>query len=266
MKHGIRHLLLVTGLAGIIPASIPNAQANERRFTYTYESSTMSAGQAELEPWSTVRFQREDFYLRFDERLEFEMGLTDRLQMALYLNYEAVNLAGDSGWMQETAFSSVSAEWKWKLWDPLADPVGFALYFEPGLGPSEAEFEAKVIVDKQYRNLLLAANLVGEYELEFASPEVEREGLVQIDAGVARFLTPAFAAGLEFRADNILEGGELESSVVFAGPVLSYASKKWWIAATAPVQLVALRGASSGLLDLEHRERAELRILVGFHL
>lgn len=63
------------------------AAGSERRFAYTYESAVLGPEQIELEPWTTARIGRGDFYRRFDERLEFEIGLTERLQTSLYLNF-----------------------------------------------------------------------------------------------------------------------------------------------------------------------------------
>ncbi|HIA04409.1 MAG TPA: hypothetical protein EYN66_21370, partial [Myxococcales bacterium] len=40
--------------------------ANERHFTYIYETATLPAGTIELEPWVTMRMFRDDYYVRFD--------------------------------------------------------------------------------------------------------------------------------------------------------------------------------------------------------
>src|SRR5262245_5114486 len=68
----------------------PRAEANERHFTYTYETAVLPQGAKELEFWTTPRLGREDYFARFDQRLEFEVGLTNRLQTSVYLNMDAV--------------------------------------------------------------------------------------------------------------------------------------------------------------------------------
>src|SRR3954462_8025614 len=92
------------------------ASANERHFTYTYESAVLPQGARELEVWTTPRLGRDQYFARFDHRLEFEVGLTGRLQTSLYLNF--------SGQTAETApgvrtsgmsYEGVSSEWKYKL-------------------------------------------------------------------------------------------------------------------------------------------------------
>jgi hypothetical protein len=50
--------------------------ANERHFTLSYESATLPAGAVEIEPQTTFRMGREQYYLGLDHRLEFEVGIT----------------------------------------------------------------------------------------------------------------------------------------------------------------------------------------------
>ena len=60
--------------------------AQDRMFTYTYQSTVLNKGQRELEVWNTLRTGRQDYYARIDHRTEFEMGLGKNLQTAFYLN------------------------------------------------------------------------------------------------------------------------------------------------------------------------------------
>jgi len=243
------------------------AQATERRFTYTYGSDVLNAGALELEPWTTARVGRSTFYSRMDHRLEFEAGLTDRVQTAWYLNFSAVNRREGPGRVQEFRWQGVSWEWKFKLLDPVADPVGLALYLEPGFGPAEGELEAKVIVDQRIGNFYTAFNAVGEYEAEFATPELEHEMILEFDLGAAYFVTPALALGVEVRSHSVGEVGEgFQHSALFAGPVVSYAAPKWWTAFTLLPQVAAVHGATDHGLDLDEHERVEARMLFGMHL
>ena len=63
--------------------------AQDRLFTYTYQSTVLNKGQRELEVWNTLRTGRQDYYARFDNRTEFEIGLGKNLQTAFYLNLTA---------------------------------------------------------------------------------------------------------------------------------------------------------------------------------
>jgi len=248
------------------------ANATERHFTYTYESGVLPSGHVELEPWTTVRVGREDFYSRIDNRLEFELGLTERLQTSLYLNTAATaqdvrGAGGVTTRLQSFELSSVSSEWKLKLSDPMAHVLGSALYLEGSYGNSEAELEAKVILDKRLGNLLLAANLVGELEWEFADPEeTERETAFELDLGAAYFITRSVTLGAELRPTAVLEEGKLESVAFFGGPTVSTAYDGWWAALSVLPQLYSPKNEQRKKLDLEHNERVQVRLLLGMHL
>ena len=259
--------VVFTLVACLLPGIAPLAHASERRFTYTYQSLVLNAGDIELEPWTTFRHGRSDYYNRFDQRLELEIGLTDRLQMAWYLNF--TGLVRDEGEERvgEFTFKGISSEWKYKLLDPVADFLGLALYLELGAGPEEVEFEGKVIADRQLGNWLVAANLVGELELELEKEETEKEVIIELDLGLGYFITSAFFVGAELRNHNEIIEGEFEHSSLFAGPTVSYAASRWWAALTVLPQVAAIKGSSAGsVLQLDEHERVEARVLLGFHL
>ena len=60
--------------------------AQDRLFTYTYQSGVLNSGQREIEVWNTFRTGRTDYFARLDNRTEFEIGLGKNLQTAFYLN------------------------------------------------------------------------------------------------------------------------------------------------------------------------------------
>lgn len=263
----MRQDLISTAVALVAIASmVQQAGATERRFTYTYGSDVLNRGAVELESWTTMRLGRADFYRRFDHRIELEVGVTDRLQSAWYLNF--TGLARDVGKEREAEFEwkGVSWEWKYKLADPVASPLGFALYFEPGFAPSEAELEAKVIVDRRNGPWYGAANVTLEEEWEFEAEETEAETALELDLGITRFVTPDFTVGVEVRNHNEIVEGEWEHSALFAGPAVSYAQGAWWSTVTVLPQLTALKGESKDGLVLDEHERVEVRVLWGIHL
>ena len=71
-------LILVAILA------IAKAEAQDRVFTYTYQSNVLNYGQKELEVWTTFGTARKDYYRGLDHSLEFEMGLGGNLQQERY--------------------------------------------------------------------------------------------------------------------------------------------------------------------------------------
>ncbi len=246
------------------------AFANDRHFTHTYESGVLPEGGRELEVWTTPRLGRDDYYARFDQRLEFEVGLTNRLQTAFYLNFTSVSQNTPDGRANSFSFGGVSSEWKYKLTDPVADAIGFALYGEVTGSTDELELEAKLIFDKAIGRALFAANIVGEYELEFGFNDTKKELKLEIDLAAAYFLTEHLALGLELRSVNEFENAEeFEDSALFAGPVIAYATKGWWMALSVLPKLPALKKGSADAgrtLILSHQEKVVARLLFSFHL
>jgi hypothetical protein len=243
------------------------AHGNERHFTYTYESAVLPTGGREIEVWTTPRIGKEDYFVRFDERLEFEVGLTDQLMTAFYLNWSATtaDVAPDTR-ESVTEFGGVSSEWKLKLADPVADAVGLALYGELTGATDEAEVEGKVIIDKQVGDLLFAGNLVLANEWEMEPEETETEQEIELDLAATYFLRPGLSAGLELRNHNEILEGEWEHSALFLGPVMAYATDSWWAALTILPQLPALKKEGDGARVLDDHEKLEARILFSFHL
>lgn len=251
------------------------AQGSERHFTYTYETNVLNPGDMEIEPWTTYRFRRERFYSRFDQRLEFEVGLAPNLQTALYWNMSAIAADVDDGAggtvrAQEFEFSGISNEWKYKLSDSFADALGSGLYFEWSLGPVEAELEAKILLDKRIGDFIIAYNLVGEHEWEYPEKgETEKEIVIGNVIGAGFFVTPEFVAGLELRSHTEIVEGEVEHTAFFGGPSLAYAKKGFWTALTILPQLGAIKGEGhegEGNLDLHEHEKLEVRLITGFEL
>lgn len=260
---------LASALVLALASGAGPVRANERHFAYTYESAVLPPGGRELEVWTTARVGREDFYARFDQRLEFEVGLTDRVMTAFYLNTTATRAdAGPGAREGEFEFAGISSEWKVKLGDPVADAVGLALYGEVSGGPGEAEIEAKLILDKQVGGALLAANVVGAHEWDYEGPDTETEQEIEIDLAGSWTMRPGVTAGLEIRSHNEIVDGEWEHSALFAGPVLGYATEEWWAVLTVLPQLPAPKqehgGGDRRILD-EH-EKVNARLLFSFHL
>lgn len=253
--------------------STGTAEANDRHFTFIHESAVLNPGAAEIEPWTTWRIGREGYYSRFDQRLEFELGLTHRLQAAFYLN--ATGLARDvsdgvGGLVRVTSLDlgSASTEFKYKLSDPVADALGSALYLEFTGSPTELEVEGKLIVDKQVGKTLFAANLVGEREWKLEGPdETEIETKLELVGGLAYLVSPHLSLGIELRNHNYIEGGEWANSALFAGPTLAFANKGGWLAFSVLPQLPAIKKEDGDdLRELHDHEKVMVRLLLGFDL
>jgi hypothetical protein len=100
-----------------------------------------------------------------------------------------------------------------------------------------------------------------------ADKETE-EVILEVDLGVAYFLSPTLTVGLESHIHGSREGDEdLEAMAIYAGPVVSWSTRGAWLALTIMPQLTALYlGDSEGSgLDLDGHEKVNARLLAGFH-
>ncbi len=237
-------------IAAMIVALGTNAQ--DRVFTYTYQSNVLNKGQKELEVWTTFGTGRQEYYRGFEHSLEFEIGLGGKLQTAFYLNYGySQGITKSNGTDILTANSSYSFlnEWKLKLSDPVADRLGSAFYLEYKLAPEAADLEGKLILDKQTGRFIHALNLVGElgFEKKFTQEgnrilaETEKELNLELNYGFSFRINENWFAGIELMNENVLAEGELQKSLLKAGPGISYSGQGFWVNLTFMPQLTDLK-------------------------
>lgn len=258
---GMRWVVTAAALAAGVAA------ANERHFGFTYESAVLPPAERELELWVTPRVGRAEHYVRFDDRVELELGLSDRLMTAFYLNGTALSARVGDGLQSSVAFGGVSSEWKYKLLDPVADAVGLALYGEVTWSPTQLELEAKLILDKRLGRVLLAANLAVEEELAFELAGVAPETAVELDLAAAWYLTDRLTLGLELRSLNVAVPSGFAYAALYFGPTLAYARDNWWVSLSVQPQLPALkRSEAASLLVLDDQERLDARLLFSLKL
>ena len=265
MKKNVLAILFIVGWLSV------NAQ--DRLFTYTYQSGVLSKGQKEIEVWTTLRTIREQYYKGLDHRMEFEIGLGVNLQTSFYLNYGyATGIVDNNGVsvLGNTNVYSFSNEWKLKLSDPAANAVGSALYFEYLLSPVETELEGKLIFDRQSGSMMHALNLTCEYEIEKQFPvlgnkisdESEGEFKFEFNYALAFSVNNNMHIGVEARNYNVLSNSSVwEYSVLSAGPCFSYKTDGFWINFTLMPQIVNLKG---GGLELTENEKLQTRLIFSY--
>lgn len=273
----MKFIYLIISFILLFVALSPDASfANRRHFTYTYESAILPKASHEVEIWNTIKMNKKNFYRGIDTRLEFEFGLGGNFQTSLYLNTSSEAIFEDGAIESDQSFG-FSNEWKWKLLDPVADPIGAALYSEGSFSSSEIELEGKIILDKQIDQLLLAFNAIGEHSyvsgVDGNSQMVtQTEEIMELVGGAAYFLTPNFTIGLEARQHIKrppgFEGGGTYSAF-FAGPSLSVSGSNWWSALSIMPQIGGSNKSESGVvgtekLELAEHEKLEARILLAF--
>lgn len=258
-------------LLGVLVLGL-SVQAQDRLFTYTYQSNVLNKGQKELEIWSTMKDGRDTYYKGFDHSLEFEVGLGGKLQTSFYLNYgysAGVVTENNIQSLEQKNSYSFANEWKLKLSDPVVNPVGSAVYFEYKLGTDETELEGKLIFDKQIGKSTHALNLVYEYEIEkqfepngnLINVKYEGEHKLEANYGYSYKLNKNLALGVELMNQNTISEGNWEYSVLSAGPVLSYNIDGFWVNLSCMPQVTNLK---TGNLEFHDSQKLQTRLLFSY--
>jgi hypothetical protein len=230
-------------------ASSP-AIADESPFSHVYLTEVLPKGAMEIEQWASWGWKKPDEQFRqFKGRTEFEYGVTGNFQLAGYLNYGGKKIVpmgpnAPDGPANEFDFESVSLEGIYQVLNPFIDPFGLALYVEPAIGNGERELEFKVLLQKNFLDdrLIVAGNIILEYEWEREPGHWEHESALEFYLGAAYRVAPGWFAGVEFLNENkyeghILGGAEAETNAFYAGPVLHYGSQNWWATLSVLKQL-----------------------------
>lgn len=250
---------VVAAAVVLILCSAPSVlSAKERRFTYVYESTTMPKGDWEYEQWVTWKTDKQDdsTYDRLEFRHEFEWGITDRLQLAIYAGdwrYTSGKSVNDDG----TEFRDVAFEVIYSLTDPVTDPIGAALYGEVKIGDELFEIEGKLLLQKNIGKWVLAWNLTLEAEWE-GEEYNELKGAFAQSAGVSYQFSPQLSAGAELVHEIEFPGwgNHAGEPVLYFGPNVSYRGKGWWVTVTPLAQLT----------DVGGEPNFQMRLLIGVDL
>lgn len=267
----MKKLLIVTAL--ILIAGI--TYSDDRKFTYTYESTTLTKNESDLEVWTTYKGGRENFYSAFENRMEYEVGLTNKLQTAFYMNFKNVTQANSTtgNYDTEFEFKGISSEWKYQIFNKYRDGIGFAPYIEFGFNTREIKLETKLIADKQLsKKFLIAFNAVGEYEWEYnPSPmPTTKKFELEFDLGLAYDISSDFSVGMEARSHTEFPNGQGSVySSLFVGPNFSYRAEGWFMACTYLPQIPAIQRSVNNPdcnLVLDEQERNNVRLILGFTL
>jgi len=224
---------------GAALALAASADASSRRFTYSYETTTMSKGAMELETWVTWKTDRaaDPDFERFDIRHEFEYGFSDRLQLAFYFaDWRYEENATEPG---KTEFRDVAVEAIYNLTDPNTTPFGSALYGEIKGSDDFIELEGKLLLQKNVGQWMFVYNVGGEiaWEDNYENDEAE---LMQ-SAGVSYQINPSWSVGAELLHEiAVPDVDTIGDSSVYAGPNASWRNGRFSVALAGLWQLTSL--------------------------
>jgi hypothetical protein len=209
-------------------------------------------------------------YDQIEGRTEFEYGLTDRLQVALYLNYNwtqayhngpfgattppeqfADFYPGPDDHFNKARLVGVSGEAIYRILSPYTDVFGLALYTEPTVGKNFFEVENKIIVQKNFLDDLLTVAFNFTYAPEFrnlldpADPtgtatSWQEETDINYALAVSYRFVENWSAGFEFVNEHEYNGfvsNHESNSGYYLGPTLHYGGERFFVTATALWQM-----------------------------
>ena len=221
-----------------------SAIAGERHFANVYETTTASKGSFELENWVTWETRRGggDNTNLWKFRHELEYGITDRLQLGVYVaNW---TLAHDAMHRDSTRYGSASAELIYRMTDPTTDALGSALYLEVEGGHDLFALEGKLLLQKNIGKFVLAWN--GVLEAEWTGHGLnERVCNLGQTFGVSYEITPKFSAGAELVHEvSFDDWSKSGPNVLFAGPNVSWRFKRGYITGATLFQCTGVKDES----------------------
>jgi hypothetical protein len=262
------------------------ARADENLFGFLYGSETLPQGKGEIYGWATLRSGKESgTYRGYDFSTEGEYGISDHFQGSLYLNFRGHEIEDVPGFENRSnvGFQGAQVALKYALLSPYEDPIGLALYFEPGyshIGKSsgervqEWEFETKVIAQKNFAEdrLVWAANGVIEQEFEResgGSADFEGELGLEFATGLSYRVASGWNVGVEGRTSGGFHDMDLsqhEEQAWFLGPNVHYGSKSWWFTLAHIRQVGGWPNTGTSDLQLDGFTKSETRLKLGVNL
>ncbi|MBK7857468.1 MAG: hypothetical protein IPJ65_02360 [Archangiaceae bacterium] len=190
----------VLGVLSLLGATA--AAAHPRALPMSYFASTEPKGEVELEQYvdlvPTVARNGSGDYVGYLETLlatELEYGITDRLELGVYVTLVPQPGDGFNSTPQAISGNGMKARLKWSLAEEGSWPIDVALYGELVFNHREAEVELKAIFERQLGIARLALNLVAELESYWAGG---RELVLNPSFGVTFEVTKMVHLGLEY--------------------------------------------------------------------
>jgi hypothetical protein len=232
-------------LSGFLAASaLPAvAFANPHPLPFSYPYQTLPKGKIEVEeivdltPMRVAR-ERDDgtrdavTSLRSRLQTELEIGVTDRLELALYFQFQQ-GATADTPAMR---FDGLKQRLRYRFAEEGDLPVDLGLYLEFAEFHNEIEIEQKVLMSRRFGYLTAVCNLWVEQEYYFQTQEWKL--IYNPTLGATYEFSPSFMLGLEYwargRFDKDQAAAEVSSDIPsgtrhYLGPaVLLQSGEAWW--------------------------------------
>jgi hypothetical protein len=171
--------------------------------------------------------------LRSRLQTELELGITDRLELGLYFQFQQ----GASADTPAMRFDGMKQRLRYRFAEEGDLPVDIGVYFEVAEFHNEIEIEEKLLLSRRFGYLTAVANLWVEQEYYFQSQEWKL--LYNPTAGMHYEFSPNFMLGLEYWARGRFDDAQAATNAQasdsptgarhFLGPTfLLQSGEAWW--------------------------------------
>jgi hypothetical protein len=216
-----------------------DALANPHPLPYSYPYQTLPKGKVEVEeiadliPMRVAR-EKDDgtrdavTALRSQLQTELELGVTDRLELALYFSFHQ-SATADTPAMR---FDGLKQRLRYRFAEEGDWPLDLGVYFEVAEFYNEVELEQKLLMSRRFGYLTTVCNLWVEQEYYFQDREWKL--IYNPTLGATYEFSPSFMLGLEYWARGRFNRGSSSgdapaSARHFLGPtVLLQSGEAWW--------------------------------------
>lgn len=218
------------------------ARADRRSYVWTYEYLTMRKGHSEIEYYLTHKipdFHQYDKKNTWEHQVEYEYGLTDRWDIAVYQRWQQTNSKTDD----KFEYSGTKLRTRYRFGEKGMYPLDTLLYLEyirPDDSDAAEILEGKLIVAKDFGKFNVAYNQILKVGINGKGGNENEYAL-----GLNYEFNPGLKVGLEMT-------GNYTEDKYYLGPTVSWLSKKYWVG------LGALRGLNDRSDDLR------FRLIIGF--
>lgn len=201
-------------VAIICVLSAVSAGADQRNYVWTYEYSTVSKGNAEIEFYSTAVAKNTPTgkATEWKQQVELEYGVTDHLDVSMYQVFKQP--AQSSG--STMSYDGYKLRLRYRLLEKNELPLDILFYAEHVANTEgENEFEGKLVLAKDLGKLNIAYNQV--IEQGYSSGHAEHG----YAAGMSYEILPSLRIGLESK-------GNYTNDKFSVGPTLAWAGGRIW--------------------------------------
>lgn len=236
-----RRFAAALGLA--LSAAPAAALANPHPLPYSYPYQTLPRGKVEVEeiadliPMRVAR-EKDDgtrdavTAVRSQLQTELELGVSDRLELALYFSFHQ-SATADTPAMR---FDGVKQRLRYRFAEEGDLPVDMGVYFEVAEFYNEVELEEKLLLSRRFGYLTTVCNLWVEQEYYFQDREWKL--IYNPTVGATYEFSPSFMLGLEYWARGRFDEKQAESQSssdipagtrhYFGPTMLLQSGEAWW--------------------------------------